>query len=564
MTSPESVVSAADADPDFPIEWQPGEAALEWEWDDMHTPRALPPLSVDYLGTLERGFAYGYRSVGHPATLLVRVWNGYAYFAYRIDAPEEEHAAIRAAAPDRYRSAIPRTMEYWQRSLVELQAMYAEIEAVTGTEPPAELAAAWNRSWEHVGRAWEIHFNVINGPYQILDDLADRYEQLIEGASSVDALELVAGTVPELYEVDRDLEGLIAAAAAEPSVADRLASTPSPTPADLEGLPGAASFLAQLDTFLERHGHLGTSSEDLMDPSWRAEPGPLLADVGRRIGQPPGTVDARWAGRAAAAERRREVVRATLADRPAELAELEALADTAREIAHLTESHNYWIDRMASDRLWRLTRRVGRRLVADGVLDGAEDVVFLRRAEVAELLGTPQDRRDRVEERRALHERERAVTPPRKVGTIKPVDPAAKPDRFDGVHVEGDDATVRGTGASAGVIRATARIVFSPDDFVKVQPGDIVIATASNPGWVPLFATAGGFVTDTGGVLSHAAVVAREFGIPAVVGTGEGTKRIARRAEIEIDGTAGRRPAHVSGWRRPRRSGHTDRGSRAC
>jgi pyruvate,water dikinase len=132
------------------------------------------------------------------------------------------------------------------------------------------------------------------------------------------------------------------------------------------------------------------------------------------------------------------------------------------------------------------------------------------------------------------------MTPPAKVGTIRPSDPDAKPDRFEGGRFTADeDDTLRGTGASAGVASGTARVVFGPGDFDRVEPGDIVVATASNPGWLPLFAIAGGFVTDTGGVLSHAAVVAREFGVPAVVGTREGTKKIRDGRRIEIDGTTG-------------------------
>jgi phosphohistidine swiveling domain-containing protein len=539
MTTAEPTSSAPEA-ADFPIEWRGDEEALEWEWDDMHTPRAMPPLSEDYLACLEAGFAYGYQAVGHPAVIHVRVWNGYAYFAYQIEAPPEDHAAIRAAAPDRYRAEIALTLAYWERSLEELRLRYAEIDAVTGTEPAAVLVPAWKRAWESARRAWQIHFHAITGPYQVLEDLADRYEALIEGGSAVHALELVAGTVPELHAVDVDLERLAASASSAPAVAERLAAAPAPSLAELERLPGGAPFLAELAAFQVRHGHLGSVLEDLMDPSWSEDAGPLLAEVGRRIGQTPGAAEARRAERAAVAARRAELVRAALVDRPSELAELEALAAKAREISHLTEGHNYWIDRMASDRLRRLAFRVGRRLVADGGIAEPEDVLFLHRVEIEELLAAPRDRRALVKDRRARHERNRAMTPPAKVGTIRPSDPDAKPDRFEGGRFTADeDDTLRGTGASAGVASGTARVVFGPGDFDRVEPGDIVVATASNPGWLPLFAIAGGFVTDTGGVLSHAAVVAREFGVPAVVGTREGTKKIRDGRRIEIDGTTG-------------------------
>ena len=112
----------------------------------------------------------------------------------------------------------------------------------------------------------------------------------------------------------------------------------------------------------------------------------------------------------------------------------------------------------------------------------------------------------------------------------------------DGTFVE----PARRPGSFAG----RACIVLGPDDFDRVMPGDIIVAPASNPGWVPLFSIAGGFVTDTGGVLSHAAVVAREFGVPAVVGTGDATKRIADGRIVEIDGHDRARPARCDRTRR--------------
>jgi pyruvate,water dikinase len=98
---------------------------------------------------------------------------------------------------------------------------------------------------------------------------------------------------------------------------------------------------------------------------------------------------------------------------------------------------------------------------------------------------------------------------------------------------------LNGKGASAGVVRGPARVTLSQEDFGRIQPGDIIVCPSSNPSWVPVFTIAGGLVTNTGGVLSHAAVVAREFGLPAVVGIGDATTRIADGRLVEIDGTAG-------------------------
>ncbi len=536
----DSHVATTDPDVDFPIVFEPGDEELEWEWDDMHMPRAIPPLSEDYVAALMAGIAYRYRAMGLPATIPVRVWNGYTYFALKIDAPPDEHEALMNRAPDMRRSLIPGTAAFWTRALPELQAIYRDIDAISGDEPRDDLVAAWARVWTMVERAWQIHFHVITGPYQVLDDLADRYEALVEGGTAAQALELVAGSIPELRDVETGLEELVEAARRVPDLGTRLQATPAPDLTALEGLPGSASFLVAVESFLARHGHLGHVREDLVEPSWREDPRPLLVEVGRRVGRPVTRAAERWSQRAAAADARADVVRSGLADRPDELAAFQALLTTAREIGPLTEGHNYWIDRMIGDRLRRFTRRVGRRLVHEGVLTDADDVAYLRRSEIADLIRDPVDRRALAADRRARHAAQGRIRPPRKVGRIAEAQPDAKADRFDGARFDPvDDRTLKGTGASTGIVRGPARVVHGPDDFGRVQPGDIVVATASNPGWVPLFSIAGGFVTDAGGVLSHAAVVAREFGLAAVVGTGDATTRIVDGQTIEIDGTTG-------------------------
>jgi pyruvate,water dikinase len=94
-------------------------------------------------------------------------------------------------------------------------------------------------------------------------------------------------------------------------------------------------------------------------------------------------------------------------------------------------------------------------------------------------------------------------------------------------------------GASAGVARGPARIVLDVDGFARVQPGDIIVCRSSNPSFVPIFSIAAGLITNVGGLLSHAAVVAREFGLPAVVGVADATTRLVDGQDVEIDGTTG-------------------------
>jgi pyruvate,water dikinase len=97
-----------------------------------------------------------------------------------------------------------------------------------------------------------------------------------------------------------------------------------------------------------------------------------------------------------------------------------------------------------------------------------------------------------------------------------------------------------GIGASTGRITAVARVLSGPADFAQLRPGEVLVASITTPAWTSLFARAGAVVTDIGGPLSHSSIVAREYGIPAVLGTAVATRRIASGQQITVDGDQGR------------------------
>jgi phosphoenolpyruvate synthase/pyruvate phosphate dikinase len=99
--------------------------------------------------------------------------------------------------------------------------------------------------------------------------------------------------------------------------------------------------------------------------------------------------------------------------------------------------------------------------------------------------------------------------------------------------------TLKGVSASPGLVTGPARVVNGPEEFAQMQTGDVLVAPLTTPAWTPLFARAAAIVTDVGGPLSHGSIVAREYGIPAVLGTGAATKRIRSGQVITVDGSAG-------------------------
>jgi len=533
--------AGSQAHDDFPITWNdPSEEGLTWDWDDMHMPHALTPLSADYVTTLGAGFRYRYQRLGVPIDVLCRVWNGYAFFALKTDWPAEEQEAALAALPDVRRAHIPRALRFWtEQALPEQRALRAWFRALRVDDlSPDALADAWDEAWQRADRAWKVHFYAITGPYQALDDLAEFYEGVVAEAPPGEALALCRGGIDELQAVDTGIDELITLAEGVPGLPDILTSARVTDLGEVRSMPGSGPFIDALSAFLDEHGHLGGSFDDLASPTWMDAPHMLLADIGRRMRNPGLSADERRDRLRAEGDRLVASVRTTLADRPDESERFERLLEAAIEIGPLTEIHNYWIDRLVQSCLRGLALDVGRRLVTADVLDASDDVLYLTRAEIGESLRTPRDLRAIVVDRRSIHARQAARKPPRQVGKVP--DEAGDGDRFDGNRYEhGDDGTLRGTGASAGRARGVARVILGPGDFDRVGAGDIVVAPSSNPSWLPLFTVAGGLITDTGGVLSHAAVVAREFGLPAVVGLGDATTRIAEGSTVEIDGATG-------------------------
>jgi phosphohistidine swiveling domain-containing protein len=225
--------------------------------------------------------------------------------------------------------------------------------------------------------------------------------------------------------------------------------------------------------------------------------------------------------------------RTVLADRPELLSRFDVLLEVAQRYAVLRE-------RQARDFTlgWPLLRRcalrLGESLAAKGVIDGAEDVFFLARAE----LDRRGDSSDAVANRRQRQRRLAAPldlgTPPRTIRRL--MHGAAEVARSRPVS---PDAVLVGEPASPGRATGAVRIVRGPEDFRSFRDGEVLVARLTAPAWTPLFGRAAAVVTDGGTLAAHASLVAREYGIPAVVGTGDATLRLHDGQAVTVDGGAG-------------------------
>jgi pyruvate,water dikinase len=193
----------------------------------------------------------------------------------------------------------------------------------------------------------------------------------------------------------------------------------------------------------------------------------------------------------------------------------------------------------------RLLLELGRRFAQAGAIAAPDDIFWLERTEVEaniELLehdAALASYRERVEARKRKWRAEKRVTPPPQLPKRERI-LGLKMDVF--MPVDADEQTethLIGIGCSPGQITGTARVLHGPEDFDQMQHGDVLVADITTPAWTPLFALAAGIVTNVGGPLSHGSIVAREYSIPAVLGTGVATQRIESGQRITVDGDAG-------------------------
>jgi pyruvate,water dikinase len=288
----------------------------------------------------------------------------------------------------------------------------------------------------------------------------------------------------------------------------------------------AEEWRTRFRAHLERFGH-ATYNLDFMHPTPADDPAPLFEALRFALD---GGGAGPYARQAAAVARREELTAAAVARLdPVRRGAFTRLLRWAQGYAPVREDALADIG-LAWPQMRRMLAELGRRLVAAGRIAAPEDVYWLRPDEIA---GGPVGD---VAERKALWRGRRRATPPQALPLHTFVD---RFERWLPASGKQEGAVLHGTGASAGQVTATARVLSGPADFGRLQPGEVLVASITTPAWTSLFTLAAAVVTDVGGPLSHSSIVAREYGIPAVLGTGVATRRIPDGARVRVDGDAG-------------------------
>jgi pyruvate,water dikinase len=558
-----------------------------WFHDAIHSPEPLCPFDsvwFDYAVTaLNQASA---RLFVVPPSLGVeyRMLNGYVYLSAN-SVTDEATLARRAELFTRrgghyyehWAELYERWVEKVERTNRELETLVVpelpefEDEAVVteahGVGSSYQLLVAYDRLLEGLDRVLQYHFELINLGYGAYFTFHELCRQAFPDISDQTIARMVSGIDLLVLRPDEELKRL-ASLALELGVAGAVAGA-----ADEEALraavagrePGGARWLADFDEtknpwFYFSYGTGGYHHHR----SWIDDTRLPIAAIGAYIRRLEAGEDISRPY-AVLAERERITAehRALLAEemRPP----FDERLALARTVFPLIEDHQFYIEHRFFTIFWNKVREFGALLARDGFLADQEDVFFLRHGEVREALeelrlrwssagsGAPRGPGywpPIAERRKSMYEAMREWAPPPALGQVPETIADPVTVMLWGITDErvqqwlssldgADDRRLTGSAGSPGVAEGRARVILHPEQLGELQQGEILVAPSTSTSWTPVFGRIAAAVLDSGGIMCHAAIVAREYGLPAVIGTGSATKRIKTGDLLRVDANSG-------------------------
>ena len=504
----------------IPVEWvYAGAEAYHWSRDSEHWPSPMPPMESWLHKHALSGLDRAWEEAGmEPPAMFYRFQYAGPYL-YARETPYEPERAMRNVLG--YREVSRNhggPMAFWQKYCrPRIERVCSELASASGDTPPATIA-------ELYGYGFHQTFTSLVPLFEPAMRLGAMLGEAPGEAPPLALLEVLQGGDNATQEIDREIWELSDLARRTPEVARIISDTDEGgVLASLRQLPEAARFVTAFDALIQRHGSRSLGWE-LVLPTWRERPEAPLSLVKAQLAS--GSVDPAEVA-AGSAQRRRAALEAALAQLPAdkheEFSKIVALLDG---YVPLREDRAYW-QMVLTGEVRGALLRIGARLTAGGAIDRAGDVLFLEPQDIEG--GTAGDLRARVTERTSAWERWRGVVPPPVIGTAQPA-PAEAPAA---------SGQLRGSAASRGIVTGPARIIHTPEEGAVLRRGDILVCVMSTPAWTPLFGIVAGIISETGGALSHPAITAREYGIPAVVAVKGATEKIRDGQIVTVDGSAG-------------------------
>jgi pyruvate,water dikinase len=557
-------------DESFPIKWESQtEKELFWIYDDLHIPQPVSPMFFD-IGGWWLTCDHMFRRFATPfaADWIAKNINGYVFTAA---IPADSSILVDSTEYNaRYAARVPRDPSYpaqmgpylgavlpvygtnfltwWRerfRPEIERNFEYLDTYDYSGRSLP-ELAIHLEDAIDVHDRNWKIHwmlnfsqFSATLGLRAAIQEIKGSVDEELFGRlqssvddrnwDSIETLWNMKNQIKANAELKKAFEG----------------DTASDVLNRLRGSSAGRGFIDKdLAAYQQDFGYKAIWSHEFVFPTWKENPGPIIEAIRGYLETDydyPKTINAVKKDLESAV---RELLDGVKGDK---LQQLKSALDLCMSMSPLTPDHHFYVDQGTNARLRLVLVAIGRRLVEDGVLHDPEDTIFLQYNELRRLLGDTKAfaAKPVVSRRRDEREAAYAVRPREWVGTATKVALDFPynglwgfPDKFYRKPPAATGA-INGLAASPGVVEGPARYVRSLEEFDQVRKGEILVCQMTNPAWVVLFTKIVGLVTDAGGTVSHPAVVSREFGIPAVVGTSNATQRIKTGDRIRVNGSTG-------------------------
>jgi len=539
----------------FPVTWDdPGDSHLPLMQDRMHAPNPITPLTGWLVaGHGGDGIIAGFAAVKQPVKMLIRRINTYYFNAIIPVVPPEQMEEAGHQAEAAMKAAIPTFAGRWDSEwLPEIRGYHETWDAfdlkAASTE---ELLAHLDWSLETFKRLWMIHFEVmlpaLVGPSLFLD----LYTDLVEGTTQMDAYKLMQGIDNNSLRSGDDLWTLSRTAVGSDEVKSILDNTAS---ADvmtaLEASDEGKSFIDEINKYLQKWGNRSDTVIELGDPSWVEDPSILIDNLKAYLKGGNENPRDKWTELVAERERLVSEAQELISGYPEPVKQqFGGMLAAGQAGQRINEDHNWWIDQQGNHQVRQVFLEFGNRLAEAGAILKRDDVFMLTGNVIIESAksGFSGDFKSVVAEQQADMEKWANTPAPQWLGMNygpPPPNPLVNAlGRFFGwdpvPESDVESGILVGTSGSAGKVTGTARVIIRLADAGRLNKGDILVTSTTLPPWTPLFATAGGIVTDTGGALNHCSIVAREYGIPAAVGVRMATAVIKDGDQIEVDGDTG-------------------------
>ena len=482
----------------------------------------------------------------------VRRVNTYYYMGVTPSVPMEQMQEAGQKAEATLKSQLPIIADRWNNeALPEIRGYHDKWNAFNLTAAStSDLLAHLDWTLETFSRLWDIHMRTLVPALVGPSMLQDLYTDLIEDADPMDAYKLAQGCDNSSLRAGEDLWKLSQTVQQSDAIKTLIENTPTnEVMSALENSDEGKKLIAGIDAYAQAWGRRSDTVIEIGDPSWVEDPTIVIENLKAYLQSDSPNPRDQWNEVVAERERFVAEVQEKLAGYPEPVKQQFNMMVGAGQAGHwIQEDHNWWIDQQGNHQVRHVFLEFGDRLVATGAISDRNDVFMLYGSEIIDAAdkGFAGDFKAIVIERKAEMDKWEKIPAAPHVGTdygTPPDNPVTRAlGRLFGWGPPAEatpSGTISGRPGSAGKVTGTARIIIKLNEAGKLKKGDILVTPTTSPPWTPLFATAGGIVTDTGGALSHCAIVAREYKIPAVVGAQGASLQIKDGDQIEVDGDAG-------------------------